>query len=84
MSPEDRKSVVARVAKHFVDRAKAQQLKGKARDRAAIEFVCGAAATAAVIHGDKSDEWSALSMLAFFVSLEGFKHLEQRAAEVPA
>ena len=69
------------VAQFGVYRMNAQSLKGKARDRAAIHFTCGAAAPAVVQYGDKSPEWSQLSMMAFFVSIHGYKELEKFAAD---
>lgn len=70
-----------KVAAHCVGRLNARGLKGKARDRAAIEFLTGAAAAAVSMHGDKSPEWSQLSMLAFFVSINGYREVEKVAED---
>ena len=67
------------VAKLFVGRAQAQGMKGKKREDAAIEFAVGAAATVAAIYGQDSPEWQSMSMLAFFVSLNGYKEMERFA-----
>jgi hypothetical protein len=67
------------VAAHFVGRADAQGMKGRARDRAAVEFLTGAAAAAAVMHGDDSPEWRALSALAFLASCRGYSEVARIA-----
>ena len=58
------------LAKRFISRAKAQGMKGKARDRAAIEFFCGAIAV---------DE--RYSLAAFLVAARGFEGVEELAGE---
>lgn len=67
------------VCAQFVKRSAALGLKGKARDRAAIEFLVGAAAFAVARFGEKSPEWCALSSAAFMVSIRGYAELEHLA-----
>lgn len=69
------------VAAHFIARAKAQDMKGKKRDIAAVEFVTGAAAAAIAMHGNASKEWSQLSSMAFIVSLRGYSEVEKFAVD---
>jgi hypothetical protein len=73
------KGLSARVAASFIARAKAQGMKGKARERAAIEFAVGAASAANEMHGQKSPEWSQLSGLAFLVAVRGYSEMERIA-----
>lgn len=56
------------LAQKFIDRAAEQGMKGKARDRAALEFVCGAASVDERFLG-----------LAFLVSVRGYSHLFETA-----
>lgn len=65
------------VAQFFIERAKAQEMRGGARDRAAIEFVVGAAASAVITHGASSPEYGELSLLAFLVATRGYVELEE-------
>ena len=74
-----RQELQQKVAAQFVSRANVQGMTGKKREVAAVEFVIGAAAAAAILHGEKSDEWSALSMLAFIVSTRGYAELVEVA-----
>lgn len=67
------------LAKLFISRASSQGLKGKARDRAAIEFFVGAAAYASIAFGASSKEWSTTSAVAFLVSLRGYVEVEALA-----
>jgi hypothetical protein len=74
------KRLNARVAQSFIERAAAQGMKGKARDKAAVEFAVGAASAAFQMHGQESAEWSGLSALAFLVAVRGYEELERIAA----
>lgn len=73
-------SVQAKVAQHFVARAEAQGLKGKAMDKAALEFAIGAAAAAEAFYGAESPEWQGMSLLAFLVSVQGASALVKKVA----
>lgn len=67
---------VQTIAKAAVTRFEAQGLKGKARDRAALEFVIGAANALQLIH-----DYHGLTGLALIVSVRGYAELEQIAKE---
>lgn len=54
----------------------AQGFKGKARERAALEFCVGAAAA----HANRAG-WPALSMLAFLCSVRGYSEVERFAID---
>lgn len=54
----------------FIERANAQGMKGKARDRAALEFVCGAATVNERFVG-----------LAFMISVRGYTELVEVATQ---
>jgi hypothetical protein len=69
------------LAKQFISRAEAQGLKGKARDRAAIEFFVGASALAVAEHGGNSKAWGAVSSWAFLVSFRGYAEVEALARD---
>ena len=78
---DEEQDIGVRVAKTFMLRAKAQGLKGKARDRAALEFFLGGAA--ALMTGADRDR---LTALAWVVSVRGYAEIERivtmRAAHV--
>lgn len=62
-----------KVAQAFIARAKEQNLRGKARDGAALEFFCGAAAA-------QEGADNHLIALAWFVSHGGYREVERIAA----
>ena len=68
-------------AQSCVDRMVAQQCKGKARDRAALEFYVGAAALISNAIGTNNPVWSQLSIAATMVSVRGFKFVEEMAGQ---
>jgi hypothetical protein len=76
--------IQSNVAKHCLARIDAQGMKGAKRKNAIIEFVVGAAAAADSIHGEESPEWQQLSMMAFFVSLNGEAELRKFAERAEA
>jgi len=63
--------ILKKLAGTFEARVKNQGLKGKARDRAALEFFCGAAA-ALDAAGDK-DEAQSVTFNAFLISVRGYE-----------
>lgn len=63
------------VMQGFVARAEAHELKGKARDRAALEFVLGAATYA------DGDDSAALYFIASIVACRGYAYVKQLADE---
>lgn len=72
-------SLSKQVAEMFVARAKTQGLKGKARDRAAVDFMCGAGTAVAFAKGQESSEYGELSLLAFLVATRGYSEIERAA-----
>lgn len=63
-----------KIVNDFVSRSTMQQYKGKARDKAALEFLCGAAAAAdALGNVPVRDD---LLRIAFLVSIRGMAILE--------
>lgn len=67
------KSDSARLARRFVEFANAQNLKGKARDRAAFYFMTGAA------NAHESD--GGVTMLAFLAGIRGYSAVSETAGE---
>jgi hypothetical protein len=85
-------SLAGKVAKVFLARAEALDMKGKKRDANALEFVCGAAEAARAImeETDKSQapdaakklatlQFQGLEKCAFVVSVRGFSWLKEMA-----
>ena len=64
------------LAKQFIDRARMQQFKGKARDTAALEFFCGAAAAVELLDTDAFGRVSTAEML---ISVRGYSEVERLA-----
>lgn len=64
------------VMEGFVARAEAQGLKGKARDRAALEFVLGAATYA------EGEDQQSLLFIASIVAVRGYSYVKQLADEM--
>jgi hypothetical protein len=80
--------LAVKVAESFVARAKALEVtigRGVKRDRAALEFVCGAAAgvSAASPEGDQSPEYKSLELMAFMVATRGYAFIEEIVARGP-
>ena len=77
-------NVAVQVAKTFIARAAELEHslgKGVKRDRAALDFVCGAAAGVSAMseHGDNAPEYKSLEMVAFMVASRGFAFLVEIA-----
>jgi hypothetical protein len=70
--------IAERTCAHFVARALEQGLKGKARDRAAVEFMTGAAAYAAAAHGTDSVQWRTMSIAAFMTASRGYAYIAEK------
>jgi hypothetical protein len=74
----------AELAKLYMSRVKVSGIKGRARDRAACDYFVGAASAAALLRGEKSPEYSQLSLLAFLVATRGYGEVEAAAQSVDA
>lgn len=70
------KALRATLCRVFIARVQAQGLKGKKRDAAAMEFVCGALAVLVEEHGEASKQAQYLTGLAFLVSVRGYSAIE--------
>ena len=69
------------VARYCASRMEAHGLKGKARKRAALHFVCGASSAAMAMRGKESPAWSELSMFACFFGINGYEEVEKFASD---
>ncbi len=70
-------NITKHVATVFCTRANTLELKGKARDRAALEFVLGAASAV----DDGSPDQQALLMCGTMVAVRGFSWLQETATK---
>jgi hypothetical protein len=80
------KPIAVKVAESFIARAKATAVlmgHGVKRDRAALEFICGAAAGVSAAHpeGDACADYKALELVAFMVASRGYVFLEEIVAK---
>lgn len=75
------KDVRKLLAQTFIKRAEERALKGRTRDKAAIEFYVGAAAYALAEHGEDSKEWNAAGLTAFLVASRGYAEVLDMAKE---
>lgn len=71
------KNIVTALCHLFIARSAAQQMKGKTRDKAALEFFCGAASLADAI-GDKA-LYSPLAFLSLMIATRGAEEVDRRA-----
>jgi hypothetical protein len=65
---------IAKLSRSFVSRAKSQNMKGVARDRAALEFFCGAIA-AIELTGDKAGADRVATFAAMLIQVRGYAAL---------
>lgn len=72
---------VCKLCKVFVNRSTNIFLKGKKRDAASLEFLCGASAGAA--EAGNKDLADHLEKIAFFVAIRGFSEIERIAKDAP-
>lgn len=72
-------AAVCAICKVFVARAHNGEMKGKARDRAALEFIVGA--NAGAFHAGNNDLCSHLQTIAFLVSVRGYSEVERLAKD---
>lgn len=75
------RAAITALCNQFIARSIAQGMKGKTRDRAALEFVLGAATLADCI-GDKA-LYSPLAFLGLMVAARGFEEVKRRAEDQP-
>lgn len=71
--------IAKHVAKKFIERSEALGYKGRKRDDAALDFVCGAAAPFA----PSSAEYAAITVLILMVSTRGYMGLTEIASRNP-
>lgn len=75
-------SFATEICKAFVARAEHQGMKGKARDRAALEFLCGASVAARELSGNEANA-SSIQMLVVMVSIRGYSEVKAMAGVKP-
>lgn len=83
-------NIANEVAKAFIARATAQKMKrGVARDKAALEFCCGAGAALQFVkpadakeEAEMKGQRHSLELLAFMVSCRGYVYLEESTREL--
>lgn len=76
---ENRMNILNQLAKQFRDRATAQGLRGKAADKAAIEFFLGAAAALGMV-GKTDDMNQVINWTSLVLCTRGFREVERMAA----
>lgn len=67
-------NLIAPLARSFISRAKAQNMKGKRRDDAAMEFFCGAIASTELT-GDKDGADNLATFAAMLIAVRGYAAL---------
>jgi hypothetical protein len=82
--PKPSYTALRALAAQFVARAEAQGMKGAARDRAAIEFFCGAVAGQVALQGEHDDtaqHW--LRVTALLITTRGYSEVANIARGSP-
>lgn len=76
-------NIAAKVAREFITRAKTQRMtKGVKRDKAALEYCCGAGTAIALLgRVELKADQHALELLAFMVATRGYVYLEEIVAK---
>lgn len=78
----DKSNIAVKVARQFITRAQTQRMtKGVKRDKAALEYVCGAGTVVALYDRlEFKADAHALELLAFMVATRGYAYLEEIVA----